>query len=97
MPFDDSARKTRPNALSFVWTKGMSLAQFQRIFFERILGHFDENREQTARELGISTKTVHNWISRYGIPMRGCACLSNRCEHKTNEVTDENGSSTPQP
>lgn len=47
--------------------KVLTLEEVENIFIARALNHFDWNRENTARALGISQKTLYSKIKKYDI------------------------------
>jgi hypothetical protein len=47
------------------WQPGMTLAQIERMVIMKALSWFQGNKEQTARALGVSTKTIYNKVEQY--------------------------------
>jgi two-component system response regulator AtoC len=55
-----------PQAAAITVTLGTSLAAAERQLILATLNHFQQQREQTAAALGISSKTLYNRLKEYG-------------------------------
>lgn len=54
---------TEPFAFEFTWTHEKTLRDLHREVVDKALEHFNGNRTQTARALGISIRTLRNYIN----------------------------------
>lgn len=50
-----------------VWRPGESLDDLERRVILAALAYFGWNQEETARRLGITSRTIRNKLNRYGL------------------------------
>jgi hypothetical protein len=51
--------------MSVEWQPGLSLAEIEKMVIQKALRFYQGNKEQTARALGVSTKTIYNKVEFY--------------------------------
>ncbi len=56
---------TEPSALSFLW-RGQRWRMWEREAILRMLDSVGDNKSEAAKRLGISRKTLHTKLKRYG-------------------------------
>jgi DNA-binding NtrC family response regulator len=63
----DFLRAHDQNAMTFTIRPGMSLAEVDKILIRQTLTHVTENREEAAKLLGISRRTLQYKLKQYGL------------------------------
>jgi DNA-binding NtrC family response regulator len=63
----DFLRAHDQNATTFAIRPGMSLAEVEKILIRQTLTHVTENREEAAKLLGISRRTLQYKLKQYGL------------------------------
>jgi DNA-binding NtrC family response regulator len=63
----DSLRGHDQNAISFTIHPGMSLAEVEKMLIRQTLTHLTANREEAARRLGISRRSLQYKLKQYGL------------------------------
>jgi len=63
----DFLRVHDQNATTFAIRSGMSLAEVERLLIRQTLTHVTENREEAAKLLGISRRTLQYKLKQYGL------------------------------
>lgn len=51
------------------WRPGMTLDDLERQVILASIAHHDHNRTAAAKALGVSTRTIHNKLNRYGVKL----------------------------
>lgn len=64
-----------------MWTPGLTLDEIERLVVFEALAYYDGNRTHTAQSLGMSRRTLRNWMRKwraqgYAITMPRCARLA---------------------
>ena len=63
----DFLRTHDQNANSFTIRPGMTLAEVEMLLIRQTLTHVTDNREEAARALGISRRTLQYKLKEYGL------------------------------
>lgn len=60
------------------WQPGVTLEQIEKQVIQKALRFYQGNKEQTARALGVSTKTIFNKVQEYEGEVNGSVEIPSR-------------------
>lgn len=59
------------NKVKIVYDPKVSIRDLRRVYMILALDHFDGNKTKVANALGITVKSLYNWLKEFGISFKG--------------------------